>query len=351
MATKPKPTAKPKPGAATPRGVKAAPKKAAERKMPADATPATAQKRASMVARPRKTPVVKSKKGPGKSKVLAQSHTGDDVGKAALPDASALPVRWQVFVNEYMVDLNGTRAAIRSGYAPTSAGVRAAELLGRPDVAAIVRAMLDDRLERIRMTRDRVLAEFENMAEADANELSELRRVCCRHCWGEIDAESEAPAYQFTPAEFVEKKAKWDADRERMLKSKAAEDIGEFPHQPGKWYDKRKPVNERCTECFGDGIEDVFLKDTRNISRRARAIYGGVKEGKDGIEIKTYSKEAALQVLAKHHKLYEDSTTVTVSVAPAVLEDIYEKGMSGIQAAKEAVVGRGEKIRGERREG
>jgi hypothetical protein len=179
-----------------------------------------------------------------------------------------------------MVDLNGTQAAIRAGYAPKSACERAARILARPDVGAVVQAMLHDRIDRIKMTRERVLAEFENIADADANELSELRRVCCRHCWGKIDPESEAPAYQLTPAEFVAKKARWDADRERKLNAKNRVDIGEFPHEPGNWYDKRKPINDRCTECFGDGIQDVFLKDTRNISRRARAIYGGSKRGR-----------------------------------------------------------------------
>lgn len=42
------------------------------------------------------------------------------------------------FVAEYLIDLNGTQAAIRAGYSPVRADVTASELLKRPDVAAAV---------------------------------------------------------------------------------------------------------------------------------------------------------------------------------------------------------------------
>ena len=126
--------------------------------------------------------VMASKRPPRKGKLLCDSRAGDGEGASeTAPDASLLPFKWQLFVNEYMIDLNGTQAAIRAGYSPKRAHVQASELLARPDVGSVVQAMMDDRIERIKMTRERVLAEFENIADADANELSELRRVCCRH--------------------------------------------------------------------------------------------------------------------------------------------------------------------------
>lgn len=46
----------------------------------------------------------------------------------------------QRFVEEYLVDFNGTQAAIRAGYAPKAAKVQAAQLLTIPNVRAAVEA-------------------------------------------------------------------------------------------------------------------------------------------------------------------------------------------------------------------
>jgi phage terminase small subunit len=276
----------------------------------------------------------------GKSTI---SHAGDpQTGGEAEPapanlDMSKLPMRWQIFIEEYLVDMNATQAAIRSGYTPSDANNRGYLLVRNPQIAPILQARLDERLEAIRMTRERVLDSFADMAEADSNELSELRRVCCRHCYGEVDKKTQARAYQFTPAEFARKSEQWDKP-----------DIGEFKVKPGNWYDKRKPIDETCPECFGDGLPEVVLKDTRNISRRARSIFGGVKEGKDGVEIKMYSREAALGVLAKHHKLYDETPQVNVAIAStAELDAIYVQAMEKLKADGEQMKSRMDRISGE----
>lgn len=54
-----------------------------------------------------------------------------------------LPERRRRFVREYLHDLNGTRAAIRTGYAEASAASTASEILRNPKVAAAVDAGLE----------------------------------------------------------------------------------------------------------------------------------------------------------------------------------------------------------------
>jgi phage terminase small subunit len=49
---------------------------------------------------------------------------------------SALNIKQRLFISEYMVDRNGTQAAIRSGYAKGSAHVQAARMLRNAKVAA-----------------------------------------------------------------------------------------------------------------------------------------------------------------------------------------------------------------------
>ena len=73
---------------------------------------------------------------------------------------SELPPKQQRFVEEYLVDLNGTQAAIRAGYAPKSAVVTASQLLTIPNVAEAVRNAQRERSERTQVTADNVVKEL-----------------------------------------------------------------------------------------------------------------------------------------------------------------------------------------------
>lgn len=243
------------------------------------------------------------------------------------PDITKLPLRWQVFCHEYLIDFNGGQAATRAGFAAANAKSQASRLLSKPEVKAVIAALMEDRLEGIRMTRERVLDEFSLLAEADANELSQLRRVCCRHCHSERTIEpAGARAPQLTPHEHVLETEAWGKRRAALLANEDS-DIGDYPHEPGNWYDRRKPIDPECPECHGDGVVLVFLQDTRTLSRRARALFAGAKEGKDGIEIKTHDKAGALSVLAKHHKLFDDFTKVSVTLDYEKLNTEYGETM------------------------
>ncbi len=66
----------------------------------------------------------------------------------------------QKFIDEYMVDLNATQAAIRAGYSVASAYSIASELLKKPEIKAEVL----DRMRQSRMTADEVIARHEAMA-------------------------------------------------------------------------------------------------------------------------------------------------------------------------------------------
>lgn len=61
------------------------------------------------------------------------------------------------FVKEYLIDLNGTQAAIRAGYAAASATEQASKQLARPEIAALIQAGMDERAKRTEITADFVL--------------------------------------------------------------------------------------------------------------------------------------------------------------------------------------------------
>jgi len=79
----------------------------------------------------------------------------------------ALTPRQHRFVEEYLVDLNGTQAAIRAGYARSGARTEGARLLTNADVQAAVDIAKTDRAKRIGIDAAWVLARLRDEVEAD----------------------------------------------------------------------------------------------------------------------------------------------------------------------------------------
>jgi phage terminase small subunit len=76
----------------------------------------------------------------------------------------------QLFVREYLVDLNATQAAIRAGYSAKTARSIGSELLTNPDIAAAVQAAADKRSAKAEITAQAVLQNIQRIAtraEAD----------------------------------------------------------------------------------------------------------------------------------------------------------------------------------------
>jgi phage terminase small subunit len=72
------------------------------------------------------------------------------------------------FVEEYLVDLNGTQAAIRAGFSVRNAGRIAHQLLGKTRVAHAIRAAMRGRARRTQVTADNVLLELAKLAFSNA---------------------------------------------------------------------------------------------------------------------------------------------------------------------------------------
>ena len=75
------------------------------------------------------------------------------------------------FVDEYLVDLNGARAARRAGYSERSAASQAYELLRNKTVAAAIVKAQAERAARTGITSDRVVIELAKVAFGDPRRL------------------------------------------------------------------------------------------------------------------------------------------------------------------------------------
>ena len=88
------------------------------------------------------------------------------------------------FVQEYLLDLNATQAAIRAGYSGKTANEQGSRLLANVSVSEAIRRAMQERSKRTEITQDDVLRRWWELANVDVNEIIQYRRLCCRHCHG-----------------------------------------------------------------------------------------------------------------------------------------------------------------------
>lgn len=79
--------------------------------------------------------------------------------------ARKLPPKQQRFIQEYLIDLNATQAAIRAGYSPKTAHSKGHEL--RTQLSSMISKAKEARSERTKITQDRVLQEEACLAFSD----------------------------------------------------------------------------------------------------------------------------------------------------------------------------------------
>jgi transcription termination factor Rho len=76
-----------------------------------------------------------------------------------------LNAKQQCFVSEYLIDLNGTQAAIRAGYSVKTANEIAAENLSKPSIKAAIGAALAERAAKSKRKASDVLADVQELAK------------------------------------------------------------------------------------------------------------------------------------------------------------------------------------------
>ncbi len=90
---------------------------------------------------------------------------------------ASLTSKQACFVEEYLVDLNATQAAIRAGYSARNADKIGPELLGKTRVAEAVKAAQQARTERTEITQDEVIQGLKKEATLEGEGSSHSARV------------------------------------------------------------------------------------------------------------------------------------------------------------------------------
>ena len=191
----------------------------------------------------------------------------------------------QAIFAEYVVSGKTLVDAYRlAGYQAEGNGayVNASRLLRNAKVSRYVRHLKDNRQKRHAANLDEIVHQLVSIVSADPNELSQHRRVNCRHCWGENHL------YQWI-----------DIGEHDAAAEKAAKDSKPAPEYGGIGFIDNAPPNPDCPKCGGEGNGSIFIADTRDLEGAARWLYAGVKETRFGIEVLTVSQEAARRDLIK----------------------------------------------------
>ncbi|ELL1154924.1 TPA: terminase small subunit [Pseudomonas aeruginosa] len=85
----------------------------------------------------------------------------------------ALTKKQRLFVDEYLIDLNATQAAIRAGYSARRATEIGYQLLQRPEVAQAIQAAMAERSKRTEVEADYVIRRLREIDEMDVLDILE----------------------------------------------------------------------------------------------------------------------------------------------------------------------------------
>lgn len=296
---------------------------------PSKTAPAKGKARPRVKALPKALP---------KAKPLPKQKQGD-----ALPEDIPLTASDERFISEYMIDMNGTQAYMRvhPGVKEITARTGGSRMLAKRNVSRKLALLTKEQAERLLIDSDAILLETKLIAFADMRELAEYRYLCCRSCHGKGFKYQRTIGERdrdFEKHEAVQDEREWKA----QLRDKPYTRV-KFDEKGGTGYNLHKEPHKDCPECSGIGVGRMVIKDTSRLSPGAVALYAGVKEGKDGTEIKPHSKLDALEKLYKHKGLYEADNTQKdegVKRTPEAMAEMYAGALAAAEAARLVMVER-----------
>nr|DAR29085.1 MAG TPA: Terminase small subunit [Caudoviricetes sp.] len=167
-----------------------------------------------------------------------------------------LTAKQQRFCDEYLIDLNATQAAIRAGYSKKTANEQGARLLVNVSIQKKIFELQKEREKRTEITQDSVLRELALIAFAKASDY----------------------------AKVVEKDAMVEVDGNMV------------------------PVlDEDGNQVKYRTVEPILTDELTEDQKKAIAV---IKKGRDGFEIKPYSKIQALELLGKHLGMFTEKVEV-----------------------------------------
>ena len=122
-------------------------------------------------------------------------------------------IRQRLFAQEYVIDLNGTRAAIAAGYSGKGADVAASHLLDNPRVRKQIDDLLSKRASKLEIKAEHVADELRKLAFANMQDYMRVNE----DGWPELDLSKLSRDQSAAIQEFSEDATGGQGDGERRL--------------------------------------------------------------------------------------------------------------------------------------
>lgn len=136
----------------------------------------------------------------------------------------ALTAKQKRFVEEYLIDLNATQAAIRAGYSPKTAEQEGYKLVQKSSVSEEISKAIAERSKRTGISQDRVIQELARIAFVNPQKVIQTSNASVR----QDISEDDAACIQAVKVKMSESKNGSSCEREVRLndKLKALELLG-----------------------------------------------------------------------------------------------------------------------------
>jgi phage terminase small subunit len=132
----------------------------------------------------------------------------------------------QRFVDEYLIDLNATQAAIRAGYSQATARQIGAENLSKPAIADAIAAAQEERSRRTAITADQVMAELAKIGFANTMDFMRVGSDGDPHIdFSELTREQAAALAEVVVEDFKDGRGE-DARDVRKIRFKLHDKLG-----------------------------------------------------------------------------------------------------------------------------
>lgn len=325
-------TAKP----ARSRVAKVGQKKAGVSKAPKAASK-PAKPRTKAAAKPAASRAKRSPEKEGTTKVENPIPLSDfELEALRIADSHGLDRRQQRFIDLWVVSQNAAHAYRDAGYRCKNdnvAAVGASKLLKKVKYHPYTKWRQAELFKRTADIQNEIIEQIRSAAGADVRELVEYRRRCCRYCYGTDHL------YQFKTHEMAERIAEYE---QLKLEAEAAgKPLLPFDPLGGTGYNHTLFPVESCTNCFGDGVGRPFFKDTSDLSPGAVVLYEGVKEGKDGTEMRVATKKSYLEMMSRIYDLQvEPAVEVHVTISDAELDALYAEAEQATSTGQDGMAER-----------
>jgi len=191
---------------------------------------------------------------------------------------------------------NATKAALEAGWPKSWAHEAGYRLLKDVEVQKMIVEQRERVSKAATITAADILRDWQEVADADASKIVYVRRVNCRFCNG-VDHQ-----YQWNAREYAEA---CDA----AMRQKPPTDMPDCAGGFG-WRHNGEP-HSGCPECAGEGIEDIFFRDTESLTGPERKLIAGIERTKDGIKVKLRDQDAIRMAIAKYLGMLIDRKEIT----------------------------------------